>query len=197
MRFFKFFSILTVLTVFLYLISFAADGSVYNDVVRLHVIANSDSDVDQAVKMEVRDLVLRTHGEALSAYTSRDEALNAARSMLSAIETDVNAYLSAHTPYTAKVTVEEKYFPTKAYGVYTLPRGKYTALCIRLGEAAGQNFFCVLYPPLCLGASADAEGEELFVSHGLSKEEYQLLRGEKPVYKLKFRILELLSGKAE
>lgn len=195
MRFFKIFSLLTVLTVFLYLICFAADGSVYNDVVRLHVIANSDSETDQTVKGEVRDLVLATHGAALSAYTSRDEALTAAQGMLSAIENDVNAYLSARTTYTASVTIEEKYFPTKTYGDYTLPRGNYTALCIRLGEAEGQNFFCVLYPPLCLGASTAEDGEELFVSHGLTTEEYELLRGEKPVYKLKFRLLELLAGK--
>lgn len=193
MRFLKIFSILTVLTVFLYLIGFAADGSVYNDVVRLHILANSDSDADQKLKMEVRDMVLATHGEALAAYTTREDALNAARGMLSGIEAEVNAYLAAHTDYTATVTIEDKYFPTKAYGEYTLPRGNYTALCIRLGKAEGQNFFCVLYPPLCLGAASDS-GEELFVSHGLTADEYELLRGEKPVYKLKFRLLELLRG---
>lgn len=194
MRFFKIFSLLTVLTVFLYLICFAADGSVYKDVVRLHIVANSDSEEDQTIKMEVRDLVLAQHGQALSAYRTREEALTAAGGMLSAIEADVNAYLAAHSGYTAKVSIEEKYFPQKAYGEYTLPRGNYTALCIRLGKAEGQNFFCVLYPPLCLGAAAES-GEELFVSHGLTKEEYELLRGEKPVYKLKFRLLELFRGK--
>lgn len=194
MRFLKIFSILTVLTVFLYLIGFAADGSVYQDVVRLHILANSDSEDDQTLKMEIRDLVLATHSEALSAYTTKEEALAAARGMLSAIEADVNAYLADRADYTAAVTIEEKYFPTKVYGDYTLPRGNYTALCIRLGKAEGQNFFCVLYPPLCLGAASDG-GEELFVSHGLTEGEYELLRGEKPAYKLKFRLLELFHGK--
>ncbi len=193
MRFLKIFSILTVLAVLLYLISFAADGSVYDEVVRLHILANSDSEADQTLKMEVRDMVLATHGEALSAYTTREDALNAARGMLSSIQAEVNAYLAAHAEYTATVTIEEKYFPTKSYGDYTLPRGNYTALCIRLGKAEGQNFFCVLYPPLCLGAASDG-GEELFVSHGLTTDEYELLRGEKPVYKLKFRLLELFRG---
>lgn len=196
MRFFKIFSILTVFTVLLYLISFAADGSVYHDVVRLHIVANSDSETDQALKMAVRDLVLSNYGEALSAYTSKEESVAAAEGMLTAIESTVNDFLAAHTDYTATATVEERYFPTKAYGAYTLPRGNYTALCIRLGRAEGQNFFCVLYPPLCLGAAVE-DGETLFVSCGLTKDEYELLRGEKPVYKLKFRLLELFWGKAE
>lgn len=196
MRFLKLFSVLTVLAVLLYLISFAADGSVYNDVVRLHIVANSDSETDQALKMEVRDLVLENYGEALSAYTTKEEALAAAVGMQTAIENTVNAYLAAHTSYTATVTVEEKYFSTKTYGEYTLPRGTYTALCIRLGRAEGKNFFCVLYPPLCLGVAAE-DGETLFVSHGLTESEYELLRGRKPVYKLKFRLLELFRGKEE
>lgn len=196
MRFLKIFSVLTVLTVLLYLISFAADGSVYKDVVRLHIVANSDSETDQTCKIEVRDLVLANYGEALSAYTTKAEAVAAAQGMLTAIETTVNDYLSAHADYTATVTVAEQYFPTKAYGEYTLPRGNYTALCIRLGKAEGKNFFCVLYPPLCLGAAAE-DGETIFVSHGLTTDEYELLRGEKPVYKLKFRLLELFRGKAE
>lgn len=176
---------------FLYLVSFAADDSVYNDVVRFHVIANSDSEDDQAVKTEVRDMVLASYGSALSAYTNRDDALAAAQSMLSAIENDVNTYLSARTDYTCSVTIEESYFPTKTYGEYSLPRGNYTALCIRLGDSRGQNFWCVLFPPLCLGASSAKGGEELFINHGLSVDEYELMRTQKPVYKLKFRILEL------
>lgn len=192
MRFLKIFSLLTIITVFLYLVSFAADGSVYNDVIRMHVIANSDSEVDQSIKMEVRDMVLEKYGTELSGYTDRDLALTAAQSMLSSIENDVNTYLSTRSAYTCSVSIEESYFPTKEYGDYSLPRGNYTALCIRLGKAEGQNFWCVLYPPLCLGASS-AEGEELFVECGLSEDEYELMRGEKPIYKLKFRILELFN----
>lgn len=194
MRFLKIFSVLTVLTVFLYLVCFAADASVYNDVVRMHVIANSDSEADQAIKMQVRDLVIEKYSAVLSAYDSKERALAAAEGMLAEIENDVHAYLADRTDYTCTVSVEESYFPTKSYGEYSLPRGYYTALCIRLGKAEGQNFWCVLYPPLCLGASAE-NGEELFASHGLSADEYALMRGEKPVYKVKFRILELLRGR--
>ena len=194
MRFLKIFSVLTVVTVFLYLVCFAADDSVYRDVVRIHVIAHSDGEADQAIKIGVRDLVLENYSAALSVYRSKEEALGAAQSMLPAIETDINAYLADRVQYTAAVTLEESYFPTKSYGEYSLPRGNYTALCIRLGDAAGQNFWCVLYPPLCLGASTD-DAETLFLNCGLTESEYALMRGEKPVYKLKFRFLELLGGR--
>ena len=194
MRFLKIFSLLTVATVLLYLVCFAADGSVYNDVVRMHVIANSDSEADQSLKMEVRDLVLEKYSTVLSGYESKDAALTAAKQMLPEIETDVNAYLACRTDYTCTVNIEESYFPTKSYGDYSLPRGKSTALCIRLGKAEGQNFWCVLYPPLCLGASSAEDSEELFLNCGLTEDEYELMRTEKPVYKVKFRILELLRG---
>lgn len=194
MRFLKLFSLFTVLAVLFYLIAFAADGSVYGDVVRLHIVANSDTEADQSLKLEVRDFVLARHGEALAAYKTKEEALCAAEGMLGSIEADVNAFLATRTDYSVRVVIAEKYFPTKSYGEYTLPRGRYTALCIELGKAEGQNFFCVLYPPLCLGTATES-GEELFVSHGLDKDEYELLRGEKPVYRLKFRLLELFRGK--
>lgn len=194
MRFLKIFSLLTVLSVILYLACFAADDSVYNDVVRMHVIANSDSEADQSLKIEVRDLVLEKYSTVLSGYESKDAALDAARQMLPEIEQDVNAYLADRAAYTCTVSIEESYFPTKTYGDYSLPRGNYTALCIRLGKAEGQNFWCVLYPPLCLGVSSAQDGEELFLNCGLTEDEYELMRGEKPVYKVKFRILELFRG---
>ncbi len=192
MRFLKIFSALVLLSTVLYLICFSADGSVYNDVVRMHVIANSDSEADQKIKMEVRDMVMQKYGQELSVYTSRADALTAMQAMLSEIENEVNTYLSVRTNYSCKVTVEDNYFPTKSYGEYSLPQGRYTALCIRLGRAEGENFWCVLFPPLCIGACS-AEGEELFTACGLSKEDYELMKGEKTLYKLKFRLLELFN----
>ena len=195
LRFLKIFSFLAVLAVLLYLVCFASDGSVYHEVVRMHVIANSDSETDQMIKMDVRDFVLEKYSSALSAYDSKEQALAAAEEMLPEITADVNAYLADRAAYTCTVSIEGNYFPTKSYGAYSLPRGNYTALCIRLGKADGQNFWCVLYPPLCLGASTAGEGEELFASYGVSADAYALMRGEKPVYKIKFRLLELLRGR--
>ncbi len=193
MRFFKIFSLLTVLSVFLYLICFASDGSVYNDVVRFHVIANSDSEIDQQIKLSVRDMVIEKYSSELSKYKDKEEALAAAYELLPKIELDVNEYLKGYAYYTCTATVEESYFPTKSYGEYSLPRGNYTALCIRLGKAEGQNYWCVLFPPLCLGASTK-DDKKMFEECGLSEGEYNLMRGEKPKYKLKFRLLEIFAG---
>lgn len=193
MRFFKIFSVLTVMSVVLYLFCFASDKSVYNDVVRFHVIANSDSEADQNIKLGVRDMVLEKYSSALSKYKNKEEALAAAEKMLPDIETDVKEYLKDYSDYTAAVSIEESYFPTKTYGEYSLPRGNYTALCIRLGKAEGQNYWCVLFPPLCLGTAAE-DGAKVFEECGLSKKEYNLMRTEKPSYKLKFKLLEIFAG---
>ncbi len=192
MRFFKIFSVLTVLSVVLYLFCFATEGSVYNDVVRFHVIANSDSEADQNIKLGVRDMVLEKYSAELSKYKDKDEALAAAEKMIPDIERDVEEYLKGYSDYTATVSIEENYFPTKTYGEYSLPRGNYTALCIRLGKAEGQNYWCVLFPPLCLGTASE-DGAKVFEECGLSKSEYNLMRGEKARYKLKFKILEMFA----
>ena len=195
MRFLKIFSILVAATLFLYLVCVADADSVYNDVIRMHILAASDGEADQAVKLEVRDLVLATYGEALSGYRSRAEAMEAAKALLPSITKTVNLYLAEKTEYTATVSLEESYFPTKSYGELTLPRGRYTALCIRLSRAEGRNFFCVLYPPLCLGAATEGEEvEEMFLNCGLTLQEYELLRGKKPIYQIKFKLLELFRG---
>ena len=193
MRFLKIFSVLTVLSVVLYLFCFASEGSVYNDVVRFHVIANSDSEADQNIKLGVRDMVLEKYSSALSRYKSKEEALAAAKKMMPDIERDVIEYLKDYSDYTATVSIEESYFPTKTYGEYSLPRGNYTALCIRLGKAEGQNYWCVLFPPLCLGTASE-DGVKVFEECGLSRSEYNLMRGEKTRYKLKFKLLEIFAG---
>ena len=165
----------------------------YNDVVRFHVIANSDSEIDQQIKLSVRDFVLQKYSSTLSKYKNKEDALAAAEKMLPNIEKDVNEYLKEYFEYSATVSIEESYFPTKTYGEYSLPRGKYTALCIRLGKAKGQNYWCVLFPPLCLGTAAE-DTEKVFEECGLSKGEYNLMRAEKIRYKLKFKILEMFAG---
>lgn len=197
--FLKIFSVLVLAVSLFYMVGAIDDGSVYHDVLRLHVIANSDDREDQELKLEVRDRILETYGEKLSGFSCKEAAETAARELLPDIAATVTDFLRGRAPYTATVTVAEEYFPTKTYGAYSLPRGVYTALCIRLGKAAGENFFCVLYPPLCLGAAtadADADGDfsDIFLSSGLTAAEYELMRGEKPVYRVRFKLLEWLHG---
>ena len=193
--FLKIFSALVIAVSLFYMVGAIDDGSVYHDVLRLHVIANSDDGADQMLKLEVRDRILETYGTQLSGFSCKEEAEAAAAALLPDIEKTVNSFLDGRAPYTCAVSLAEEYFPTKSYGAYSLPRGVYTALCIRLGKAMGENFFCVLYPPLCLGAAtADDDGEDLFLSSGLTHAEYELLRGEKPVFRVRFKLLEWLHG---
>ena len=194
--FLKIFSVLVLAVSLYYMVGAFDGGSVYHDVLRLHVIANSDDKADQELKLEVRDRILEAYGTRLSGFSCKADAEAAAVSLLPEIEATVNGFLGGRAPYTCAVTVAEEYFPTKSYGEYRLPRGVYTALGVRLGKAAGENFWCVLYPPLCLGAaSADEKDmEDLFLSSGLTEAEYELMRGEKPVFRVRFRLLEWLHG---
>lgn len=193
MRFLKIFSALVLVSVLLYSICFAADGSVYKDVLRLHIIADSDSEKAQETKLKVRDFILENYSSQLAECQNREEAEAKARELLSEIENAVNVFLADEADYTCSITLGERYFPTKTYGEFSLPRGNYTALCITLGKGEGRNFWCVLFPPLCLNV-AGADTQEMFLTCGLTEDEYLLMRTEKPVYKLKFRLLELLSG---
>lgn len=198
MRFLKIFSALVVCATLIGTAVFAADDRIYTDILRLHIIAASDSEEDQAIKLEVRDFVLENFGQVLAESTDRTAAEESARTLAPKIEESVNAYLCGKTDATARVTVGRRYFPTKAYGDLVLPCGNYTALCIELGAAAGKNFFCVLYPPLCLDVCEDEFAKEtLFYTCGLPRGDYELLRAEKPVYKVKFALLEWLKKENE
>ena len=198
MRFWKIFSALVVCATLIGTAVFAADDSIYSDILRLHIIAASDSEEDQAIKLAVRDFVLENFGQNLAESADREAAEEMARALAPQIEESVNGYLYGKTDATARVSVAKRYFPTKAYGDLVLPCGTYTALCIEIGDAAGKNFFCVLYPPLCLNVCEDELAKEaLFYTCGLSRGDYELLRAEKPVYKIKFALLEWLKKENE
>lgn len=198
MRFLKIFSTLVVCATLVGTAVFAADDRIYADILRLHIIANSDGEDDQRLKLAVRDFVLENFGENFAACGSRASAEETARSLSPQIESSVNAFLCETTDVRASVSVGARYFPTKDYGDCRLPCGRYTALCIELGAARGKNFFCVLYPPLCLDVCEDSAAEaDLFYSCGLPRGDYELLRAEKPVYKVKFALLEWLKKENE
>ena len=172
-----------------------AETEIYSDVVRLHVIANSDSEHDQDTKLAVRDAVLEKIGDMTAgAIDARDTAL-----LISDKIGDIRALVDAALAergenVSASVTLSEEYYPEKSYGDVTLPAGKYTSLRIRLGKAEGHNWWCVLYPAVCTSA---ARASSVFKQTGFSTEQINVLtEDEKPVYKIKFKILELFGGYA-
>lgn len=121
------------------------------DVVRFHVVANSDTATDQGLKLEVRNRELALLDSHLATVTSEAEAVSWLRGHLGEIRQVADDVLrQAHVPYGVRVVLGRDNFPTKSYGNLVFPAGIYESLTIYLGAAKGQNWWCVLFPPLCL-----------------------------------------------
>ena len=158
--------------------------------IRLHVIANSDSEADQALKLEVRDKVLDFTTTVLQRSADMEDAQVRLREELTRIETIAQREIAAQGydyPVTAQLASAE--FPLKEYDGFSLPAGEYMALRLVIGEGAGQNWWCVVYPPLCTAAATDMP--ETAIRAGLSGDDVSLITEEDAGYVLKFRSLEL------
>ncbi len=175
----------------------AKDTELYDNIIRLHVLANSDSEEDQALKLKVRDGILDTVSGLLSDVTDRVEAEKILSKNLTLLENSANETLrSNNSPNTAAVTLTKESYPTRIYENYTLPAGTYTSLRILIGEAEGQNWWCVLFPQLCVGKSSDTgtlalvDDSEL-IEAGLTPSQIRIITGNSPDIVVKFRLLEL------
>ena len=162
-----------------------------DDVLRLHVLANSDSEEDQALKLAVRDRVLAESEVILAGVTDREEAKKRLEESLQTLaEAGAETVACAGYSYPVTVSVEKTWFPTREYEDFALPAGDYTALRVLIGEGSGQNWWCVVFPPLCLGAACE-EVEATAAMAGLTGEEISLITGEDGGYIVKFKLLEL------
>ena len=158
--------------------------------IRLHVVANSDSDRDQTLKLQVRDKVLAFTEQTMRASASRAEANNALREALPQIKSMAEDILRENAcSYSVEARLEPAEFPLKAYDGFRLPAGEYMALRVLIGEAAGQNWWCVVYPPLCMAAASDVR--ETGIACGMEQEELSLMQEENETYQVKFRFMEL------
>ena len=170
---------------------------VYASVFRLHIRANSDSDEDQATKLAVRDALLPFTAELFADCKGLSDAVKIAKTESHAILSHINSTLAAlGADYGARISIGKEEFPERNYGGEVYPAGEYTALIVSLGEGEGQNWWCVLFPSLCLSA---VKGAEESIEVGLTPEQYRTITesGEKeaapaPKYRLKFRFLELI-----
>ena len=153
--------------------------AIAEQIIRLHVIANSDTDEDQELKMKVKETIVTYLRGEMQDATSVDEARQAIREHLPEIEEIAAEKMRAEGyEYTAEATLGESYFQVKEYGDLTFPAGNYEALRVRLGESAGHNWWCVMYPSLCFVDSTyqvvpDASKERL--KDSLTREEYDSL----------------------
>lgn len=161
-------------------------------VIRLHVIANSDSEEDQALKLEVRDRILERAQALYPEHATLEEAraaLEKSLPELSQIGEQTVKTAGYDYPVTAELT--QCWFPTKEYEDFALPAGDYTALRIVIGEGEGQNWWCVAFPPLCLGAASQSV-EEAAQAGYFDADQTALITGESEGYVLKFKGMELL-----
>ena len=159
-------------------------------VVRLHVLANSDSEEDQALKLKVRDAVLEQASEPLRGADSQAEASRRLTDILPELEETARAVITANGyDYSVRAELAETSFPTKEYDGFALPAGEYLALRVLIGEAAGQNWWCVVFPPLCTAAASDVPTVAL--DAGLTDQEVALIMEADEGYILKFKSVEL------
>ena len=163
-------------------------------VVRLHVLANSDGEEDQALKLLVRDRVLAQATELLTQAKDRTEAETLLREELPELEALAVRELRANGcayPVTAELTDTE--FPTREYDGFTLPAGEYLALRVVIGEGAGRNWWCVVFPPLCNAATTE-EFVKTAEGAGLTAEELALLTEESEGVVVRFKVIEWVEG---
>lgn len=136
--------------------------SVQSEVLRLHIPANSDSEYDQQLKLRLRDFVLEEYSSRLACESDVQQAIAQTAELLPEIEQSCNEFLAAEgAPYGAKAELCRMHFNTRIYDNVTLPAGEYTALRITLGSGEGQNWWCVMFPPLCIPVASEEKQTSL------------------------------------
>lgn len=155
--------------------------------VRLHVVANSDSEEDQAQKLLVRDAVLRE----VTAWTADCSDASEAKRAIRAHLADIAQAASAVSDYDVRVSLGTEAFGTRQYDTFTLPAGNYPSLRVSLGAAEGKNWWCVVFPSLCMAATSDEVASCAEVG-GFSDEETDLITGGENKYTYRFKALEWL-----
>ena len=149
--------------------------------VRLHVVAASDSACDQAEKLRVRDAILELLSPKLAAAKSASEAAQIIR----ASKQECRLAAQRETAKPVRVTLETEHFPTRDYDGFSLPAGDYLALRVTLGAGQGHNWWCVLFPPLCTDSAISERAVET-----LSNDDMRLITADGRDYILRFRVLE-------
>ena len=182
-------------------ISYAQSVStdIANSVFRLHVLANSDSKEDQALKYKVRDALLNYMNSICKDCTSKQEAIKLVsenKEIFEQIALDTIA--KEGYSYPVKINIGNFEFPTKNYGDISLPAGFYDALRVEIGEARGQNWWCVMFPPLCfvdISSGVVPDDSKELMENNLSEEEFALISDKSnQEIKFKFKLLEFFAN---
>ena len=201
---FKMICILTILLfIYISICAFSYAKSVSNNITdsvfRLHVIANSDSQEDQALKYKVRDSLIDFMNSLVPNCSNKEEAINIVNSHIEDFKNIAMKTIKEEGfNYSVNINIGNFEFPTKHYGDITLPAGLYDALRVEIGEAKGQNWWCVMFPPLCfvdVTSGVVPENSKKELESNLSKEEFALISENKSQdIQFKFKLLELFAN---
>ena len=176
----------------------AVSNDLSEAVFRLHVIANSDSDEDQSLKLKVRDALLNYMNDICSNCSTKSEAISLANEHKDDFQQIAEKTISENGyNYSVKINIDNFYFPTKNYGDISLPAGFYDALRVEIGEAKGKNWWCVMFPSLCFidvsSGIVDDEAKEN-LEQNLEEESYSIISDKKnSEIKLKFKLIEFFA----
>lgn len=202
MKYINRYKLYSIILILILIFSFAASyaQNVHRDlsrsVVRLHIIANSDTECDQELKLAVRDRLLERFGELFSECPDAGAALQTANANLDLIESVAADEISRRGfGYSVSAETGKFPFPTKVYGDVRLPSGSYNAVRVKIGNAAGHNWWCVMYPPLCFtdGVAEVADSSRKKLRESLSESDYKLITesdGSMPV-EIRFKLAEI------
>lgn len=176
------------------LCGFAADRQqteLSEKLIRLHVVANSNSEEDQALKLKVRDSILGELEVLLSGVTDKTEAQKIIGSRLNELCRAARQTVQDegyNYAVTARLMTED--FPTRNYSTFSLPAGKYTSLRITIGAGEGHNWWCVIFPPLCAGAAASGDVSDM----GLTDDQVGLITESSGKYVVRFKAIEIFNA---
>lgn len=158
------------------------------NIIRLHILAQSNSEYDQKIKLEVRNEILKA---------VKDIDIKKSSEFLSTAQNTANRYLNENNiSYRAKAIKGKFHFPQKTYNNITLPSGEYNGIRIVLGEGKGENWWCIMYPPLCVTQSGELntnKNTELKLKDSLSSDTYELITNDSKKIKLKFKTVEFFN----
>lgn len=176
-----------VLSLVMNVVGFASDcADVRRDVLRLHVVGASDSQFDQSLKLKVRDAVLEKGGTIFEGTVTADKAEKIITPRIQELKAAAEAVLLENgCDYNVDITVGEEFFATRCYEDFTMPAGVYTAVRVNIGTAQGKNWWCVMFPPLCLPA-AFADADAFFDDN-----EMKVITSS-PEYEPRFKIIEMI-----
>lgn len=197
------FILLLLLTLFIFVSALsyvtAVSQDIKDSVFRLHVIANSDSNEDQNLKLKVRDSLLEYMNDLAKNCTSKEEVVQIAKDHQEEFKQIAEKVISNNGySYPVSIKIGDSDFPTKTYGDISLPAGTYDALKVQIGEAKGKNWWCVMFPPLCFvdvstGVVPDTSKEEM--KENLNDEEYDLIsKTDDNEINFKFKLVEFFQN---